>query len=821
MYADVILPLPLTGAFTYALPAELIGQVSVGCRLIVPFGSRKFYSAIVVKLHNDKPSYDVKEVSELLDSSPIVTQQQLNLWTWLADYYLCTIGEVYKAALPSGLKLESESNVVLVEAFDAYDTLTPAEQSVVSQLEQSSVMTVAALQKETKIKNILPVVKQLLEKGALQMQEEVKRKYKPRTVACVRIASEYFDQQRIDALQRELIRTPRQLTLLAKYAELSSLSTAIRMNNPQLLREVSKQELLESGSFSASLLSTVRERGILEVYQKEISRLDAATIPPEMLMHPLSEAQQRAKEQIEDSWQSKSICLLHGVTGSGKTEIYIHLIQEALARGEQVLYLLPEIVLTAQLTERLRRVFGARLGVYHSRYPDAERVEVYRKMLSDEPYDIIVGVRSSVFLPYRKLGLVIIDEEHETSFKQVDPAPRYHGRNVALMLAAQMKARTLLGTATPSLESYYNAQRGKYGFVRLDSRYADIALPRVEIVDMREVKRRKLAEGPFSPRMIEAIDTALDNGKQCILFLNRRGYAPVMECHVCGWTPRCQKCDVSLTYHRTLNMMTCHYCGTNYAIPQRCPNCDNTDLRNVGYGTERIEQLIATRFPKARVARMDLDTTRTRTAYEQIINDFQHQRVDILVGTQMVVKGLDFEHVAMVGIINASSMLSLPDFRSVERAFQMMEQVSGRAGRKGEQGTVILQTMDSDAPVIGNVVTHDYAAMYDSQISERQLFRYPPFCHIVHLYVKHKDERLVEEIAKELAALLRQVFGERVLGPDTPYVSRVQLLYIRQILLKIELSASLSDARQRLRQVQQYLLAQPRYKSAQIYYDVD
>ncbi|MCF0196936.1 MAG: primosomal protein N', partial [Bacteroidaceae bacterium] len=517
----------------------------------------------------------------------------------------------------------------------------------------------------------------------------------------------------------------------------------------------------------------------------------------------------------------RSVCLLHGVTGSGKTEIYIHLIQEAIERGEQVLYLLPEIVLTAQLTERLRRVFGSRLGVYHSRYPDAERVEVYQKMLSDAPYDILVGVRSSVFLPYRRLGLVIIDEEHETSFRQGDPAPRYHGRNVALMLAARAGARALLGSATPSLESYYNARCGKYGIVRLDTRFGDVALPRVEVVDMREVYRKRLAQGPFSPRMIDELDATLERGKQAILFLNRRGYAPVMECDVCGWVPRCERCDVSLTYHRGASQMTCHYCGANYRIPARCPNCENDDLRGRGYGTERIEQVLKARFPKARVARMDLDTTRSRSAYEQIIHDFQHRGVDILVGTQMVVKGLDFQHVSMVGIINASAMLSQPDFRSSERAFQMMEQVAGRAGRKDEQGVVILQTMDTQNSVIQQVVSHDYEQMYHQQMQEREAFSYPPFTHIFHVCLKHRDERVLEALAGEMASCMRQVFGSRVLGPDTPPVSRVQLLYIRRLLVKVEAEASLRDARRRLSQIQHYFLSQPRYKAAQIYYEVD
>lgn len=820
-YADVILPLPLADSFTYALSPEMAPKVRVGSRLIVPFGSKKFYTAIVMALHDNTPSYETKEATELLDEQPVVIPEQIKLWRWIADYYLCTLGEVYKAALPSGMKLESETSVVLLDTFDDEDSFSQMELRIVRVLEQKKELSLAALQKEAGVRSILPIVRGLLDKGALQMKEELRRHYKARTIPCVVLAPEYFDEMRLQEVQRHLVRTPRQLMLLARYAELSGLSAAIKLRNREVLREVTRQELLGDGQFATTLLKALIQRGVLQSYQKEVGRLSAEAMPQQLIMHPLSEAQQQAMDAINTQWQQRPICLLHGVTGSGKTEVYIHLIQQALERGEQVLFLLPEIVLTAQLTERLRRVFGNRLGVYHSRYSDAERVEVYQKMLSAEPYDIIVGVRSSVFLPFRKLGLLIIDEEHETSFKQSDPAPRYHGRNVALVLAQQMGARTLLGTATPSMETYYNAQQGKYGLVTLSTRYSDVALPRIEVVDMLEVKRKKLNEGPFSPRMLGEIERTLESGRQAILFLNRRGYAPVMECHVCGWVPRCQKCDVSLTLHRNAKLMTCHYCGTSYAIPPRCPQCDNEDLRGIGYGTERIEQLLKARFPKARIARMDLDTTRSKTGYETILNDFQHGRTDILVGTQMVVKGLDFERVAMVGIINASAMLSQPDFRSAERAFQMMEQVAGRAGRKEQQGTVILQTMDVQSPVIEQVVRHDYPQMFSGQLADRQLFHYPPFCHIVHVYIKHRDERLLEQIAADMATLLRQVFGQRVLGPDTPPVSRVQLLYIRQLLVKVELTASLAEARKRLRAIQQHILSQPRYRSAQVYYDVD
>ncbi|MBR0544213.1 MAG: primosomal protein N' [Bacteroidaceae bacterium] len=524
---------------------------------------------------------------------------------------------------------------------------------------------------------------------------------------------------------------------------------------------------------------------------------------------------------IDEQWKSHDVCLLHGVTSSGKTEIYIHLMMRALEEGKQVLFMLPEIVLTTQLTERLQRVFGSRLGVYHSRYPENQRVELYHKMLSDDPYDIVVGVRSSIFLPFKRLGLIIIDEEHETSFKQQDPAPRYHARNAALVMAKQAGAKTLLGSATPSMESYYNALNGKYGFVALKTRYAGLKLPSIEIVDVREMQRKKLMSGIFSAQLLAHIKNTLQQKKQVILFQNRRGYAPVLECKVCGWTPRCQSCDVSLTIHRGNRQMVCHYCGKTYDIPSVCPNCESRELSSRGYGTERIEEQLQTLIPEARIARMDLDTTRSRQNYEQILHDFEEGNTDILIGTQMVSKGLHFDRVSLVGILSADTMLSQPDFRSYERAFQLMEQVAGRAGRKGEAGHVILQTRDIENAIVRQVVCHNYEGMYAQQAEERELFRYPPFCRIIFIYIKHRDEKVVEILSSEFASLLRQVFNDRVLGPDTPPVSRVQLMHIRKLILKLELSAPMSAVRQRIMALQEQILAMPKYRSAQIYYDVD
>ena len=667
-YVDVILPLPLQDCFTYALPATCEVVPQVGCRVIVPFGSSKFYTAIVMRVHSETPPYPTKPVSEVLDVTPVVLPEQLRLWQWIADYYLCPIGDVFKAALPTALKPKSEST----------------------------------------------------------------RKSKTRKPA-----------------------------------------------------------------------------------------LAADVLPPTETASPLSEVQQQAMDNIVGQWQTHNVCLLHGVTSSGKTEIYIHLMQKAIEEGKQVLFMLPEIVLTTQLTERLRRVFGARMGVYHSRYPDRERVELYQKMLSDTPYDIVVGVRSSIFLPFKRLGLIIIDEEHETSFKQQEPAPRYHARNTALVLAAQVGAKALLGSATPSLESYHNALSGKYGLVTLKTRYAGLSLPDIEVIDVQEMQRKKMMTGIFSPQLLAQIRKALDGQQQVILFQNRRGYAPVLECRTCGWTPRCERCDVSLTMHRGFRQMVCHYCGKTYNIPLSCPNCESRELSSRGYGTERIEEQLQAILPEARIARMDLDTTRSRQNYEQILHDFEQGNTDILIGTQMVTKGLDFDRVSLVGILSADSMLAQPDFRSYERAFQLMEQVAGRAGRKEAVGHVVLQTRDAGNAIVQQVVMHDYEGMYAQQSQERELFRYPPFCRVIFLYLKHRNEQVVECLANDYAALLRQVFGERVLGPDTPPVGRVQHMHIRKLLLKVELTAPLTTVRQRLTALQSNILAMPQYRSAQIYYDVD
>ncbi|MBQ8672877.1 MAG: primosomal protein N' [Bacteroides sp.] len=817
-FVDVILPLPLHTCFTYLLPDEMADEVQVGCRVVVPFGKKKFYTAIVQHIHFQRPEgYEVKEVTALLDASPLLLPLQFRFWAWLADYYLCTQGDVYKAALPSGLKLESETVVVYNPDFEAVERLPEREQRLLDLLAAEPEQPVTALEKATGFKNVLGLVKTLLEKDAIFVKEELKRSYKPRTETRVRLTEAARNEHRLhiffDELQR---RAPKQLDLLMRYLELSeSLSGSVR--------EVSKAELLQQAQATPAVFNGLVGRGVLEVYQQEIGRLGNQTVVPvaSVALNELNPHQQRVYQEIHDVFQSKNVCLLHGVTASGKTEIYIHLIAEAIAQGKQVLYLLPEIALTTQITERLRRVFGHRLGVYHSKFPDAERVEIWQKQLSDTPYDLILGVRSSLFLPFSRLGLVIVDEEHENSYKQQDPAPRYHARNAAIVLASLYGAKTLLGTATPSIESWYNATTGKYGLVELKERHKEIRLPEIIPVDIKELHRKKRMNGPFSPLLLQYMREALEQKDQVILFQNRRGFAPMIECHTCSWVPKCQNCDVSLTYHKGLNQLTCHYCGYTIPVPRQCPACEGTDLRHRGFGTEKIEDDVKQLFPEARVARMDLDTTRTRAAYERIIADFEQGKTDILIGTQMVSKGLDFDHVSVVGILNADTMLNYPDFRAYERAFQLMAQVAGRAGRKQKQGRVVLQTKSMDHPIIPQVIRNDYERMVRGQLAERTLFRYPPYYRLVYVYLKNRNETLLDLMARTMADKLRAIFGARVLGPDKPPVARVQTLFIRKIVLKIEHNAPLARAREFLVQVQKEMVAEDRFKSLIVYYDVD
>lgn len=752
-YVNVILPLPLEGEFTYSVPDDLQAQVAVGVRVVVPLGKSKTYVALVTAVLDSLPepllasgqADKVRPLHQVADDAPVVLDSQLELWRWIADYYMSPIGEVMKAALPSGMKQEDG--------------------------------------------------------------------YVPKTETWVSLAEPFRSEEALHLALDMLRRAPRQRDIMLTLIEM--------MPAADYSFTLSRDELLNSSHSTPLAFRQLQERGILATYQREVGRLNRGGEPSPQNIKPLTPPQADAYNRLLVEMMAHRVTLLHGVTSSGKTELYIHLIQRAIDRGEQVLYLLPEIALTVQITTRLQRVFGRRLGIYHSKYSDAERVEIWQKQLSASPYDVILGARSACLLPFQRLGLVIIDEEHENSFKQQDPAPRYHARSTAIMMAHMSDARVVLGTATPSVESYHNAMNGKYGLVELTQRYQGIELPRIEVVDIKDLRRRKMMNGPFSPQLLAAMRATFERGEQAILFQNRRGFAPMIECRECGWVPKCQNCDVSLTLHKNLNMLTCHYCGFTYPVPQKCPNCESTDLRGRGYGTEKIEDQVQTIFPDIKVARMDLDTTRTRTAYERLISDFSQGKTQLLIGTQMVTKGLDFDRVSLVGILDADAMLNYPDFRSYEHAFMMMAQVAGRAGRKGRQGLVILQTRNPELPVVGQVVANDYAGFYRSLLAERRDFCYPPYFRLVYVYLKHRHDDLVSTAATELAGRMRQVFGKRVLGPDKPAVARVKQLHIRKIVLKVETAADYRRVRTALRTIQAQLMADKRYSQLQIYFDVD
>ena len=770
-YVEVILPLPLEGTFTYVVPDALLDKVVPCVRLLVPFGKTKTYIGICDTYPSDHPNNNddndgikYKAILAILDDGPVLLPQQLQLWHWIANYYMSPIGDVYKAALPSGLKGE--------------DT------------------------------------------------------YKPHTEEYVCLGKQFRGEQELHIALNGLARATKQQKVLMSYLELSGIANVPELVSTDVtqtdnkqhnqLRAVSKDELRNTTHCSLAIINSLIEKGILQTYRKEVSRLNNGYDKLQSnAIHALNDAQTIAYDKILLQMMAHNVTLLHGVTSSGKTEIYIHLIFKALQEHKQVLYLLPEIALTVQITNRLRCVFGNKLGIYHSRYNDEERVEIWQKQLSNEPYEVILGARSAVFLPFQRLGLVIIDEEHENSFKQQDPAPRYHARSVAIVLAQMYGAKTLLGTATPSIESYRNAQLGKYGLVTLSQRYKDIQLPTIEVVDIKDLRRRKLMSGPFSPRLIAAVRDALQRGEQAILFQNRRGFAPMIECHTCGWVPHCPNCDVSLTYHKSMNVLTCHYCGYTERVPEQCPNCESKDIKGRGYGTEKIEDEIMEVFPDARIARMDLDTTRTKNAYERLINDFSAGKTNLLIGTQMVSKGLDFDHVSVVGILDADNMLNYPDFRAYEHAFTMMAQVSGRAGRKGKQGLVILQTRNPELPVIQQVVNNSYTAFYKSQLEERTAFHYPPFFHLIYIYIKHRNNDIVESASMELGSRIREVFGNRVLGPDKPTVARVKTLHIRKIMLKLENGIDYKLAKQYLRSIRDTMMKEKRYGALTIYFDVD
>lgn len=732
----------------------MVAQVRMGVRVLVPLGRSKTYTAMAVRLHSEKPEFETRPIIQVIDAEPVLIEQQLRLWQWISTYYMSPIGDVFKAALPAGLKAEEN--------------------------------------------------------------------YRPKTVRCVTLPANLRSEQSLHMALTILKRALKQHQTFSTYLELSHWNEIDGETPPAHIAEIACDELQNAANASDAVLRQLIQRNFLELYHREVGRLNTTGEYHPERIQPLSPAQQAAEDSIQKQFNEKNVVLLHGVTSSGKTEIYIHLIKKAIDEGKQVLYLLPEIALTVQMTRRLHNVFGSRLGIYHSKYSDAERVEIWKKQLSSEPYDVILGARSAVFLPFTRLGFVIVDEEHETSFKQQDPAPRYHARSTAIMLARMYEgAKVLLGTATPSMESYHNACTGKYGYVQLTTRYKDVAMPEIRVVDTKDLYHRKMMRGAFSPDLLEAMRTALRNKKQVLLFQNRRGFAPMVECKVCGWVPKCKNCDVSLTYHRSMNLLTCHYCGYTYPVPKQCPNCESTELLGRGYGTEKIEDRVRELFPEARIARMDLDTTRSAGAYGRIIDDFSCGRTDILIGTQMITKGLDFSGVTVVGILNADTMLNYPDFRAYEQAFQMLSQVSGRAGRRDERGLVILQTKSADLPVIQQVVAGDFQTFARDLLEERSMFRYPPFYHLVYVYLRHRNEQLVDSAAIEMVSRLRQAFADRVLGPDKPAVARVKTESIRKIVIKLEQGINLPLARQCMAEARTQLLQDKRYAAMTVFFDVD
>lgn len=819
MFAEIILPLPLYSTFTYSVPEEMQPDLKKGSRVLVQFGRKKYYTGIVEHLHSEAPAgYDVKPIMALLDPTPIVRFPQLKLWHWIAEYYLCSPGEVYKAAVPTGLKPESETYVSLNEDFEAPEGyhLTEAQANVVQALHEKKRLKISDIENTTGLKHGARVVNTLMEAGIVEIDEKVVERYKPKKTTLVELTINRDDNDGLHEFFNLTTRSRQQEKALIAYLDMSGW-----MRHQETLTDVSRDKLMEVSGVSPAVLRALVDKGIFRIVKKSISRFNPAPGSHKPTLSPLSSAQATALDELRNTFKDHRVSLLHGVTGSGKTEIYTHLIAGALASGNQVLYLVPEISLTTQLTDRLRKVFGDSLLIYHSKFSDNERVDVWKRLLSSNEPLIILGVRSSVFLPFARLGLVIVDEEHEASFKQYDPAPRYNARDAAIMLASMHGAETLLGSATPSVETYYKAKNGKYGLVTLSERFEGSVLPEVEIVDMRQQRKKKLNKGILSQPLRLATSEALKDGKQAIMFQNRRGFAPVVICQQCGWTPKCHNCDVSLVYHKNSGLLKCHYCGYCQPIPKMCPACGQNTIEVYGYGTERIAEEMHQEFTGYRVARMDLDTTRNKDAYQEIIEEFASHETDILVGTQMVSKGLDFEKVSVVGVVNADTLLNFPDFRSNERAFNMLEQVAGRAGRRQDVGKVFIQTTKPDDRVLEHVKAHDYNSYYNEELEERRKYSYPPFTRIINIYLKNKDAASADMGAVILAKALKEVFGDRVLGPEKPFVSRVALWYIQCTMLKIEAGASMKKVKDLLRAVHARLTAVPQIKSSIIYYDVD
>jgi primosomal protein N' (replication factor Y) (superfamily II helicase) len=788
IYIEVVLPIPLQQNFTYCISNCKDRQNLLGKRVVVQFGNRKFYSALIKSVLDEAPPFETKPIELILDEQPMVRERQFVFWEWIAKYYLCSEGDVMRAALPPGLKLESRTTVRYNPEWEGIDKLTPSELAALNCIETQQWATVEQLNRLTRRNTVYQTIQKLLIKGAILVEEELARGTKPKTIAHIQLNQDYCSEERLQEAFAQVKNASKQLELLMLLIdELDFFSTHRKQSIP-------KMDLLKKGGFSDSILNGLIKRGIVKIIPIEVDRLMNVT-QETLLEIKLNPYQTHALHEIHRQFIDKQTVLLHGITASGKTEIYIKLIEEQLKIGKQVLYLLPEIALTTQIIERLRKVFGPKVGVYHSKFSDAERTEIWNKVLENgnkenSHYQLILGARSAIFLPFKKLGLIIIDEEHDPSYKQDDPAPRYHARDSAIVLASLHQAKVLLGTATPSFESYFNAKTGKYGLVTLTTRYYEVALPKVIIADMKLAYKRKEMMAFFTPQLLLQIKNALDAGEQVILFQNRRGYSTSLQCYSCGYIPKCRNCDVSLTFHKYQNKLQCHYCGFSAALPDLCPECHSSDIKNLGYGTEKVEDEIKLLFPLAKIDRLDIDSTRNRFGFERILSRFSEQKTDILVGTQMITKGLDFENVSVVGVLNADSLLNYPDFRSFERAYQLMSQVSGRAGRMNKQGTVVIQTFQPEHPVIDRIVHDDFAGFFNRSIEERRLFKYPPLFRIIAITVKHKNNEKVLIMANQLADLLRSVLKDRVLGPEYPAISRLRLYYQQEIRVKYEKSLS-------------------------------
>ncbi len=783
VFADLILPVPIPKLFTYRVSRAMSGLIKIGARVIVQFGKNRVITAVVGKLHHTPPAnYQAKYVLELLDEEPLVMTSQLELFRWMADYYLCTIGEVMNVALPSGLKITSQSKVQFNPDFDYAELLTEEEVGLLEEIKKHKSLSYEEVARLTDETNVNAIIKSLVGKRAVILFEQVKEKYKPKISRKVRLTETYASSAGVNALMKELERQTKQQEVLLRY-----LSFVPVQSNPGLNQKgLEKSAFTQDENSSDSSLNTLIKRGVFEQFEITVSRFADIPNTPAAVIN-LSENQQGAVRQIQEHFQDKEVVLLHGITGSGKTEVYIHMIKQALESGTQVLFLLPEIALTTQIVVRLRKVFGDKMGIYHSKFSDNERVEVWKGIIEGK-FNFVVGVRSAVFLPFTNLGLIIVDEEHETSYKQFDPAPRYHARDVAVVMAYMHHGKVVLGSATPSLESYYHAQQGRYGLVEMFERYGNAALPEFLLVDIKAEKKSRKMKSEFSSVLLEYMQYNLEHAEQTILFQNRRGYSPYIQCEECNWIAECNNCDVSLTYHMKVAELRCHYCGHKEQVPRICPNCGSPKVKTMGFGTEKIEDELHLIYPNARVQRMDMDTTRAKNAYQQIIQDFENEQIDILVGTQMVSKGLDFGKVSVVGIFDADRMIHFPEFRASERAFQMLTQVSGRAGRRaGRPGKVLIQTHNPSQEILGWVIRNDYRKMYDTEISEREEYNYPPFTRLIKLIVKHTDRDTAQRAAAALAELLLTELGHsRVLGPEPPLIERVRNQYLFEILIKLE-----------------------------------